>query len=235
MTGRRSGACQSDMGKELLVDNAQKALLDAARQSIVQYNVKKAEEAARNALAAGIDPYVVITEGFVPGIAEVGDLFDRGTLFLPELILTANAMKAGAGVCLAKVAPAERKAAKKVVIGTVEGDIHDIGKSIVVCMLMANGFEVFDLGISVPGSKFVEKAIEVKADVIGMSALLTTTMVKQKAVIEAIRKSELAGKVKTIVGGAVVSQSWADRIGADAYGENAVDAVVKMRRLTGLA
>ena len=184
-------------------------------------------------MEAGIEPYAVITEGFVPGIAEVGDLFDRGTLFLPELMLTANAMKAGTAVCLAKVSLLERKAPKKVVIGTVEGDIHDIGKSIVVCMLLANGFEVHDLGTSVPCEKFAEKAIEVKADVVGMSALLTTTMVRQKSVIEALKKSGLGEKVKTIVGGAPTSQAWADRIGANAYGGNAVEAVVKVKQLTG--
>jgi trimethylamine corrinoid protein len=217
------------------MDNERKALLDAAKQAIIQYDSEKAEEAAKKALDAGIEPYTVITEGFVPGITEVGNLFDRGTLFLPELILTANAMKAGAAVCLARVAPLERKASKKVVMGTVEGDIHDIGKSIVVCMLMANGYEVHDLGVSVSSAKFVEKAIEVKADVVGMSALLTTTMVRQKGVIEALKKSEVGNTVKTIVGGAVVSQGWANRIGADAYGENAVDAVLKIRQLTGPA
>ena len=215
------------------MENGRQALLEAAKQAIIHYDGQKAEEAARKALEAGIEPYAVITEGFVPGIEEVGYLFDRGTLFLPELILTANAMKAGTAICLSNIPETNRKASRKVVIGTVEGDIHDIGKSIVVCMLMANGYEVHDLGTSVPREKFVEKAIEVKADVIGMSALLTTTMVRQKDIVEAVKKSGLGDKVKTIVGGAVVTQGWADRIGADAYGENAVDAVVKIRQLIG--
>jgi dimethylamine corrinoid protein len=177
----------------------------------------------------------VITEGFVPGITKVGDLFDRGELFLPELIMAAEAMKAGTAICQAEIPEAEVKTAKKVVIGTVEGDIHDIGKSIVVSFLLANGFEVYDLGRDVPPDKFIEKATELKADVIGMSALLTTTMEGQKVIIAELKKSGLRDKVKTIVGGAPTSQGWANRIGADAYGENAVDAVRKIKELTGLS
>ena len=212
----------------------QLALLEDVKQAIINYDASKAEEAAKKALEAGIEAYTVITEGFVPGITEVGDLFDRGQLFLPELMLTAVAMKAGTAVCLAKVPESKIKATKKVVIGTVEGDIHDIGKSIVTSFLLANCFKVYDLGRDVPSEKFVEKAIEVKADVVGMSALLTTTMGGQKSVMEALKKAGLRDKVKTIVGGAPTSQAWANQIGADAYGENAVDAVKKIKQLTSL-
>ncbi len=213
----------------------QQALLEDARQAIVNYDLSKTEEAARKALEGGVKPYTVITEGFVPGITEVGDLFDRGQLFLPELIMTAEAMKAGTAICMAKVPESEVKSTKKVVMGTVEGDQHDIGKSIVMSFLLANGFKIYDLGVNVSSEKFVEKAIEVKADVVGMSALLTTTMVEQKSVIEELKKAGLRDKVKTIVGGAPTSQTWADRIGADAYGENAVDAVKKIKQLTCLS
>jgi trimethylamine corrinoid protein len=212
----------------------QLALLEDVKQAIINYDASKAEEAAKKALEAGIEAYTVITEGFVPGITKVGDLFDRGQLFLPELMLTAVAMKAGTAVCLAKVPESKIKATKKVVIGTVEGDIHDIGKSIVTSFLLANCFKVYDLGRDVPSEKFVEKAIEVKADVVGMSALLTTTMGGQKSVMEALKKAGLRDKVKTIVGGAPTSQAWANQIGADAYGENAVDAVRKIKQLTSL-
>ena len=215
------------------MEEERQALLKDAKQAIISYDSSKAEEAARKALEAGIDPYAVITEGFVPGIAEVGNLFDRGIVFLPELILTGDAMKAGTAVCLAGVPESKRKAAKKIVIGTVEGDVHDIGKSIVVSFLLANGFDVHDLGRDVSREKFIEKAIEVNADVIGMSALLTTTMTGQKSIIEEIKKAGLGDKVKTIVGGAPTSQGWADRIGANAYGENAVDAVMKIKQLIG--
>jgi len=211
------------------------AILEEAQQAIINYDASKAEEVAKKALDSGIKPDAVISEGFVLGLIKVGDLFDRGQLFLPELIMAADAMKAGAAICTAKIPASEIKAAKKVVLGTVEGDIHDIGKAIVMSFLLANGFEVYDLGRDVPLEKFVEKAIEVKADVVGMSALLTTTMEGQKTVVEELKEAGLQGKVKTIVGGAPTSQSWADRIGADAYGENAVDAVKKIKEITGLS
>ena len=213
----------------------QQSLLEDAKQSIISYDEKKAEEIANKALEAGIEPYVIITDGFVSGITEVGELFDRGQIFLPELILAARAINSGTAICMAKIPKSEVKAAKKIVIGTVEGDIHDIGKSIVVSFLLANGFEVYDLGTNVSRDKFVEKIIEVKADVVGMSSLLTTTMAEQKNIMEALNKAGLRDKVKTIVGGAPTSPSWAERIGADAYAENAVDAVKEIKQLTGIS
>jgi len=199
----------------------QKAMLEKAKQSIIDYDKVKAEEAAKEALAAGVDPAAVINEGFVPGITEVGNLFDRGQIFLPELMLAAEAMKTGSAICVAALPDAESQAKKKVVIGTVEGDVHDIGKSIVVSFLLANGFEVYDIGRDVPLDKFVEKAKEVDADVVGASALLTTTMEQQKAVIAKLKEAGL--RAKTIVGGAPVSQPWADRIGADLAWHNRAD------------
>lgn len=210
----------------------QRALLEETKKAIINYDSSKAEEAAKKAVASGIAPYTVINEGLVPGIVEVGDLFDRGTLFLPELILAADAMKAGSAACLASVPKGEIKAAKKIVIGTVEGDIHDIGKSIVVSFLLANGFEVYDIGRDAPLEKFIEKATEVNADVIGMSALLTTTMEGQKEVIKKLNEMGLRDKFKIIVGGAPTSQRWAEKIGADGYGENAVDAVKRIKEIT---
>ncbi len=211
------------------------ALLAEAKQSIIDYDKDKAEEVARKALAAGINPNAVITEGFVPGITEVGDLFDRGRLFLPELMLAAEAMKAASALCVAALPKSEVKAAKKVVIGTVEGDVHDIGKSMVVSFLLANGFEVYDIGRDVPIADFVKKAQEVGADVVGSSALLTTTMQNQKVLEEELKKAGLRDKVKTIIGGAPCNEPWAKRIGADAYAESAVDGLNKIKELTGLA
>ncbi|MDD5590880.1 MAG: corrinoid protein [Dehalococcoidales bacterium] len=214
---------------------ANEALLAEAKQSIIDYDKDKAEEVARKALAAGMNPNEVITEGFVPGITEVGDLFDRGQLFLPELMLAAEAMKAASAICVEALPATEIKVAKKVVIGTVEGDIHDIGKSIVVSFLLANGFEVYDMGRDVPIAEFVRKAREVKADVVGSSALLTTTMQKQMVLEEELKKAGIRDKIKTIVGGAPCSEQWAKRIGADAYAESAVDGLNKIKELTGLA
>jgi len=213
----------------------QKEVLEKAKQSIIDFDKGKAEATAKEGLSSGIGPATIINEGFVHGITEVGDLFDRGQIFLPELMLAAAAMKAGSAICIAALPASEVKAAKKVVIGTVEGDVHDIGKSIVVSFLLANGFEVYDIGRDVAIEKFVEKTREVNADVVGASALLTTTMEGQRTVIEELKKAGLRDKVKVIIGGAPVSQPWADRIGADAYAENAVDGVNKIKKLTGLA
>jgi trimethylamine corrinoid protein len=217
------------MGKE------QQELLEEAKNSIINFDSKKAEETAKKGLALGITPAEMINKGFVPGITEVGDLFDRGQLFLPELILAAEAMKAGTAICEVALPKSEIKEKKKVVIGTVEGDIHDIGKSIVVSFLMANGFEVYDMGRDVPIENFINKVREVEADVVGASALLTTTMEGQKKLVEELRGAGLRDKVKIIVGGAPCSQGWAERIGADAYAENAVVAVIKIKELTGLS
>lgn len=210
-------------------------ILAVAKKSIIDYDVAKAEEIAKEGLAGGVDPVAMVEEGFVPGIVEVGDLFDAGEVYLPELILAADAMKAGTAICEAAFPKGTIREKKKVVMGTVEGDIHDIGKSIVVAFLTANGFEVYDLGRDAPPEKFVEKAKEVTADVIGASALLTTTMETQRKVVEAIKEAGLKGKVKVIVGGAPASEEWAKKIGADAYGENATEAVVKIKQLTGMA
>ena len=209
-------------------------ILAAAKKAIIDYDVAKAEEVAREALASGVDPMVLIETGFTAGIAEVSDRFDKGEAYLPELILAADAMKAGTAVCEAAFPKGTMKEKKKVVIGTVEGDIHDIGKSIVASFLTANGFEVHDIGRDAPAEKFVETAREVKADVVGASALLTTTMEQQKKIVEALKEAGLRDKVKIIVGGAPTSQEWADRIGADAYAENAAEAVAKVKQLTGL-
>lgn len=210
-------------------------ILAAAKKSILDYDVAKAEEIAKEGLAGGVDPVAMVEKGFVPGIVEVGNLFDAGEVYLPELILAADAMKAGTGICEAAFPKGTIREKKKVIMGTVEGDIHDIGKSIVVAFLSANGFEVYDLGRDAPPEKFVEKAKEVKADVIGASALLTTTMEMQRKVVEAVKEAGLKGKVKVIVGGAPASEEWAKKIGADAYGENATEAVVKIKQLTGMA
>jgi trimethylamine corrinoid protein len=213
------------MGKEQLMDDA--------KNTIIRGDKTKAAEVARRALTEGIDPIEILNSGFIPGISIVGDLFGSGKLFLPDLILAAEAMKTATEVCN-EALPKERIEKRgKVVIGTVEGDIHDIGKTIVVSLLQANGFEVYDLGRDVPTQKFIEKAQEVEADVIGSSCLLTTTMEGQKKLEQELKKQGLRDKFRTIIGGAPVTQRWAGRIGADAYAEDAADGVKKIRELIG--
>jgi len=209
-------------------------ILAAAKKSIMDYDVEKAEQVAKEGLAAGVDPVVLIEKGFVPGITEIGDLFDSGEVYLPELILAADAMKAGTSICEAAFPAGTVSTKKKVIMATVEGDIHDIGKSIVVSFLSANGFDVYNLGRDVSVDTFIEKAKELKPDVIGSSALLTTTMGHQAELEKALREAGLRDKVKTIVGGAPSSQEWADKIGADAYAENAADAVAQVKKLCGM-
>jgi trimethylamine corrinoid protein len=212
------------MEKEQLIKEAAKSIIDADKA--------KAKELAKSAIAAGMDPLEVIDEGFSVGIAKVGDLFGRGELFLPELILSAEAMKVATDI-LSAALPQGAKKRGKVVIGTAQGDIHDIGKSMVVSFLQANGFEVYDVGRDVETQKFIDKAQEVDADIIGMSALLTTTMSGQKTLIEELKKAGLRDRFKVMVGGAPATQRWADRIGADAYGVDAADAAEKAMKLLG--
>ena len=170
-------------------------------------------------------------QGFVKGIQEVGDLFESGEVFLPELMMSADAMAGATEVTNAALEGEAAEAKGIIVLGTVQGDVHDIGKAIVIAYLKANGYEVTDLGRDVSAETFIEKAKELDADVIGMSALLTTTMEEQKKVIKAVKEQGLAHK--TVVGGAPCTQRWADQIGADAYAEDANDGVRKIDALLG--
>jgi trimethylamine corrinoid protein len=169
--------------------------------------------------------------GFVKGIQEVGDLFESGEVFLPELMMSADAMAGATEVTNAALEGEAAEAKGVMVIGTVQGDVHDIGKAIVIAYLKANGYEVTDLGRDVSAETFIERAKELSADVIGMSALLTTTMEEQKKVIKVIKEEGLP--FKTVVGGAPCTQRWADQIGADAYAEDANDGVKKIDALLG--
>lgn len=212
-----------------------KELFDAMRQSVIDGDPDLAAELAQKAIDQGIDPVLALNDGFVPGVSYVGEQFGLGEMFLPELVVAGEAMKAAVATLEPEFSRrgTERQILGKVVIGTIEGDIHEIGKTLVATMLSASGFQVYDLGVDVPITAFVEKAREVNADIIGISALLTTTMVRQKDVIEALQDSNLATKV--MVGGAPVTQSWAKEIGAQGYSEDAVGAVAVAKNLMGLA
>ena len=201
------------------------------RRSVIEENAEAAESAAREALGAGIDPREAIEEGLAKGIREVGERFQRLDCFLTDMIAAAEAMTKAVSI-LEKGLPenaALTKRAGVIVIGTVAGDIHDIGKNIVAILLKANGFHVHDLGKDVPSRQFVEKAKEVQADVIGLSALLSTTMVAQQEVVRILQDLKLRDKYKVIIGGAATTQEWAKEIGADAYAENANDGVMKIK------
>ena len=211
-------------------------LFDAMRQSIIDGDEDRAEALAQQAIAQGLDPLDAINLGFAQGINTVGDQFGAGELFLPDLMIAAEAMKKAVAVLEPEMKKrgVRRQVLGKVVLGTVKGDIHEIGKNLVATMLSASGFEVHDLGVDVPYEKFAETAREVDADIVGVSALLTTTMTGQKSVIEALDDMGLRPKVKVMVGGAPVTHGWAEEIGADGYAEDAVGAVRKARQLLGI-
>jgi corrinoid protein of di/trimethylamine methyltransferase len=210
-------------------------LFNAMRQSIVDGDAEQAEVLARQALERGIDPLDAINQGFVTGVNYVGQQFGCGEMFLPDLVLAGEAMKAAVAVLEPEMQKrgSQRQMLGRVVLGTVKGDIHEIGKTLVATMLSASGFQVYDLGVDVPFEKFAQKAREVGADIVGVSALLTTTMTGQKSVIEALGDGGLRPKVKVMVGGAPVTRSWADEIGADGYSEDAIGAVAEAKRLVG--
>jgi corrinoid protein of di/trimethylamine methyltransferase len=195
--------------------------------SIENYDTDAAVAAANEAIAAGINPVKAIEKGFADPIRKIGEAFERLDIFLPELVMAAEAMKAGVTILEKALKDQGGTVVKKgvVILGTVEGDIHDIGKTVVGAMLSANGYEVHDLGVEVPSPRFIQAAQETKADIIAMSALLSTTMLYQRDVLEMLRNKGLAGKYFVIVGGAPVTQKWAEEIGANAYGRDAIEAV----------
>ncbi len=212
-------------------------LLQKMTASIVDGEPDVTADLTAQALAAHIEPLVIINEGLMPGMHVVGQKFSEGEFFLPNLIVAAMAMKRA----MASLDPELRsrheavKATGTVVIGTVQGDIHEIGKTLVATMLSANGFEVHDLGVDVAADLFVAKVKETGASLVGLSALLTTTMTAQRSIIEALKVAGLRDRVKVMVGGAPVSRQWAAEIGADGYAEDAVGAVREASRLMGSA
>ncbi len=211
-------------------------LFQKMAQSIIDGDSDVSVELANQAVAENIDPILAITDGFVVGVNTVGEAFANGDAFLPELVMAGEAMKAAVTTLEPEMKKrgTERKMLGKIVLATVEGDIHEIGKSLVGTMLSASGFQVFDMGVDVASTKIIEKVKEVDADIVAMSALLTTTMVKQKEVIDMLDKEGLRRKVKVMVGGAPVTRDWVQRIEADGYSEDAIGAVNVAKKMMGL-
>jgi corrinoid protein of di/trimethylamine methyltransferase len=205
----------------------------AMRQSIIAGAPDTAASLAQEAVANGIAALDAINQGYVPGMHDVGEQFARGQMYLPDMMASAEAMRAAMAVLdpELKKQGAERPIAGVVVLGTTKGDIHEIGKILVGTLLTAHGFRVHDLGVDVSGEKFAAKAQELSADIVGVSALLTTTMRNQKTVIEALEKCGLRSQTKVMVGGAPVTRRWADEIGADGYARDAMSAVALAREL----
>jgi len=201
---------------------------------VVEGDVDVASSLAGEALSSGVDPLEAIRRGLNVGIKEVGDKFGRMEIFLPELMMSGEAMKAAVNVLKSGIPKESIVSLGKVVIGTVEGDIHSIGKDIVVTLLEASGFEVYDLGEDVPVETFIRKVEELKPDLLGLSALMTTTIPRQREVIEQLNAENLRSSVKVVVGGAPTTPQWAEEIGADGWAENASVAVQRVRELLGV-
>ncbi len=206
-------------------------IFEQAIEAILKGDADKATDIAKKGLDEGLDPLELMDKGFIPGINKVGDLFETGRLFLPALIYSATAMEKATAIINAAIPDGQAMVSGKVLVATVEGDVHDIGKTIVVSLFKANGFEVMDLGRDVAIDKIVDEAEKFGANIIGTSTLLTTTMVVQKELEQELKKAGLREKYKTVVGGAPVTQRWADRIGADAYAQDASDGVKKIKEL----
>ena len=207
-------------------------LLKQARQAVIEGDEEAAEAMAHKVIAEGINPVEIINEGLSPAMTEVGDGFANEEIPLPGVLVAAEAMTKAIEIMEPHIAKEEvAETLGTVVIGTVEGDIHDIGKRIVATMLKVYGFEVHDLGRDVPIDVFVEKAKELKPDILGSSSLMTTTMVGQKILEEKLRAAGLRDNFKTMIGGAATTQEWADKIGCDCYAEDANDTVLKAKEL----
>ena len=201
--------------------------------SLVDGDPEATEALTRQALENGLEPMSIIKEGLMPGMNSVGDKFSCGEYFLPDLIIAADGMQKAMNL-LEPELRARRQTVESpgtVVLGTVKGDIHEIGKSLVATMLSANGFKVYDLGVNVPNENFIAKVKETDANIVGLSALLTTTMTVQREIINDLVNAGLRDKVKVIVGGAPVTHGWASEIGADGYAEDAMGAVQIARQL----
>lgn len=201
--------------------------------SLVEGDPDETVTLTQAALEAGLEPMAIINKGLMPGMNIVGDKFSCGEYFLPDLIIAADGMEKAMKLLEPELRARRQsiEVAGTIVIGTVKGDIHEIGKSLVATMLSANGFKVYDLGVDVPAASFVAKVQETGADILGLSALLTTTMIEQRAVIKALTEANLRQQVKVLVGGAPVTRSWAGEIGADGYAEDAIGAVQVVREL----
>jgi len=211
------------------------ANLEKLSKSVIDGDVDTVRSIVKDSLKAGMNPLEIVDKGLAKGIRTVGERYGRGEIFLTELLMGAEAMKIGMKIINPEI-QRQKKELKRVgsmVIGTVSGDIHDLGKNIVTALFSAHGFDVVDLGVDVPDQKFIEKVKELKPDILGLSALMTSTIPKQRDIINTLKSQGLRDKVKVMIGGAAVNEDFAHEIGADGYAENANDAVNKAKLLVG--
>jgi 5-methyltetrahydrofolate--homocysteine methyltransferase len=206
-------------------------ILQEMARSVIEGKRTRVENLVRQALEAGIAPETILADGLISAMSEVGSLFERGEFYVPEMLVAARAMQAGLGVLSPRLVEGGVRMRGKVVIGTVKGDLHDIGKNLVGMMLQGAGFEIIDLGTDVPPTKFAEAVRDTGAGIVGMSALLTTTMRNMRSVVEVLEDMGIRDKVKVMVGGAPLTDSFAREIGADGYAPDASRAVALADKL----
>jgi len=209
------------------------SVLEDVRKSVIDGDQNAAQELVHKALAESIPPEKILADGLISAMTEVGRLFEAGEFYVPEMLISARAMKGGLAILRPRLADANIKAIGKVVIGTVQGDLHDIGKNLVGMMLEGAGFEVIDLGVDVSPEKYVAAVREYHPDLVGCSALLTTTMPRMKDIVQALQASGLRDKIKLMIGGAPVTEQYAKDIGADVYAPDAAAAAQRAKQLMG--
>ncbi|MCX5908054.1 MAG: corrinoid protein [Deltaproteobacteria bacterium] len=209
-------------------------IADKFAEALLKGGVEEVKKFTQELLDRGEKAENILNQGLVKGMDQVGIKFKNGQIYIPEVLMAARAMHAGLGILKPILAKSNTSSAAKIVLGTVKGDLHDIGKNLVGMMLEGAGFEVIDIGIDAPAEKFVQAAKEQGAKVIGMSALLTTTMMQMKATVEMVKSAGLGNKVKTVVGGAPLTAEFAREIGADGYAADAASAVGKVKDLLGM-
>ncbi len=209
--------------------------LKALSEAVISGDAKAAREITEKALADGVDPLALVNDHMVPAMSEVGRRYECNEYFVPELLISARAMKASLELIRPLLIAGGREPVGRVAIGTVKGDLHDIGKNLVAAMLEGGGFEVIDLGVNVSPEQFVAAVKEKNAHVVAMSALLTTTMPSMKNTIEALKTAGIRNQVKVLIGGAPITQRYADEIGADGFSENAPGAVTLVKKALGKA
>lgn len=209
------------------------ASFESLSQSVISGREDQVKEQVQSMIDAGVNPLEIINQGLIAGMDVVGARFKNGEMFVPEVIMAARCMAVGIDLVKPLISDADIPSKGKVVLGTVKGDLHDIGKNLVGMMLEGNGFQVIDIGVDVASEKFIEAVKEYNPDILGMSALLTTTMLRMKETIDLLKEEGVRDKVKVIIGGAPISQGFADEIGADGYAPDAVSAVDVCKALLG--
>jgi corrinoid protein of di/trimethylamine methyltransferase len=210
------------------------SILEAVKDAVAKYDEDLVKKLVTQAIDDGIDPLKILNEALTPAIREIGDKFGKCEIFLTELLIAANVCMAGVEIAKKKLLEQQRTASEpkgKIVLGTVQGDVHNIGKDILKVLLETSGYQVFDLGMDVPAEEFAKKAALVKADFVGSSALLTTTRPEQKIIEEKLRATGIREKVHTIIGGGATDQEWAKEVGADYYAADAVEGVEIIRKI----